>query len=146
MFALCRGGNQCAISREAALGGGLECHDIDARIFTQGQRARPCFDDGVQRGPFVPQVMQLAAKIGQRLWIARFRPQRTRDLLSRDWRIAGMENQEGDYLLLSDARDADGAAARDQQAEAPEQPDAQVERTGHVAMLHRTSYSARSVT
>jgi hypothetical protein len=47
--------------------------------------------------------MQLAAEVCQRLRVARFRPERPRNPLTRDRRAGGMKNQEDDELLLSRA-------------------------------------------
>jgi hypothetical protein len=93
------------VSRQAAIGGGLEGHQIHDRagFSAPRKRARARIDEGIQPGPRLPEVVQLAAEIGQCLGIARFGPERACDPLTWDRSAAGMENQEGDELLLSRA-------------------------------------------
>ena len=93
------------VSRQAAISGGLEGHDIhDRAAFSPPrERARARFDEGLQPRPRVPEVVQLASEIRQCLCIARFRPERAGDPLTLDRSAAGMKNQKGDELLLSRA-------------------------------------------
>ena len=65
------------------------------------QSARTGIDEGVQPRPAFPQMVELAAEIGQRLDIARFRPERAGDALTRDRSAAGMEDEKSDELLLT---------------------------------------------
>ena len=60
------------ISRQAAIGGGLEGHDVDDRadFSAPRERARARIDEGIQRGPRVAEVVQLAAEVGEGLGIA----------------------------------------------------------------------------
>ena len=131
-----------ALSSQAAGGGSLEFHHVDhCGVGPPRQCACPRFDEGVQHGPFVSQVMHLAAKIGQRLRIVRFVPERPANTLTRDRRVACVEHQEGNDLLLSNARRTDDGSTVDQKAEASEQLDTHIGRPGHDVRLHaiRTS-------
>ena len=53
-------------------------------LVAPGQRARAGVDERVQLRPAFPQVVQLAAEIGQRLDVARFRPEGAGDALTRN--------------------------------------------------------------
>jgi len=126
------------VSSQAAIGGGLEGHQVhdraDLSAPRQGARAR--IDESVQLGPPFPEVVQLAAEIGQRLGVARFRPERACDPLTLDRSAAGMENQEGDELLLSRARQTGGGTTVGENTEASEQLDAKNWRDSHGSTLH----------
>ena len=81
------------VSRQAAIGGGLEGHQVHDRAGSSAprERARARIDEGIQPGPRLPEVVQLAAEIGQRLGVARFRPEGACDPLTwigalRAWR------------------------------------------------------------
>ena len=126
------------VSRQAAIGGGLEGHQVHDRagLSAPRERARARIDEGIQPGPRVPEVVQLAAEIGQCLGIARFRPEGACDPLTLDRSAAGMENQEGDELLLSRAWWTGGDTAAGENTEPSEQLDAQGGRNSHVSRLH----------
>ncbi len=81
---------------QTAIGGGLEGHQVHDRagLSLPRQRARAGIDERVEPRPAFPQVVQLAAEIGQRLDVARFRPERAADALTLDRRVAGMEERE----------------------------------------------------
>jgi hypothetical protein len=70
-------------------------------------------------------VVQLAAEIGQRLDVGRFRPERTADALTLDWSAAGMEEEKGDDLLLPRGWWARRRTAVGEEPEPSEQLDAQ---------------------
>jgi hypothetical protein len=117
----CRFLQRSTVSRQAAIGGGLELHQVHdgAGVSAPRQSAHTRIDDeGVQIRPAFPEVVQLAAEIGQRLRVTRFRPQGTGNPLTLDRSIAGMENQEGDELLLSRARQTGGGPTVGEYSEA----------------------------
>jgi len=89
-------------------------------------------------------VMQLAAEIGQGLGVARFRPEGACDPLTLDRSAAGMENQEGDELLLSRAWWTGGGTAIGENTEASKQLDAQNGRNSHGSRLHRLRSARRA--
>ena len=93
-------------------------------LVTPRQRARAGVDERVQPRPAFPQVVQLAAEIGQRLDVARFRPEGAGDALTRDRSAAGMEDEKGDELLLPRARRAGRRTAVGEESESSEQLDA----------------------
>jgi hypothetical protein len=68
--------------------------------------------------------VHLAPKIGERLNIRGFRPERSADALSRNRTAAAVKDQEGNQLLLPDGWDAREGAAIREDAKAPEQIDA----------------------
>jgi hypothetical protein len=127
-----------AVPLQTPIGRGLENHQVDeyAELSAPGKSARTRFDERVQLGPAFPEVVQLAAKIGQRLRVARFRPEGACDQLTLDRSVAGMENQEGDQLLLSRAWWTRGRTAVEENTEASEQLDAQNGRSSHGSRLH----------
>jgi hypothetical protein len=142
----CRFLQRSTVSLQAAIGSSLEDHQVDdrAELSAPGQSARTRIDEGVQLGPAFPEVVQLAAKIGQRLRVARFRPEGACDPLTLDRSAAGMENQEGDQLLLSRAWWTGGRTAVDENTEASEQLDAQNERSSHGSRLHAIASAVAS--
>ena len=87
------------------------------------ERARARIDERVQPGPRFPEVVQLAAEIGQRLGVARFRPEGAGDALTRDRSVAGMQNEKGDELLLSRGRRPGRGAPLGENSETAEQLD-----------------------
>jgi hypothetical protein len=89
-------------------------------------------------------VVQLAAEIGQRLGVARFRPEGACDPLTLDRGAAGMENQKGDQLLLSSAWWTDSESAVGENTEASKQLDAQKRRNSHGSRLHATAMHSSS--
>jgi hypothetical protein len=109
--------------RSAGRPRGRQIHD-GAGFSAPRERARARIDEGIQPGPRLPQVVQLAAEIGQCLGIARFRPEGACDPLTWDRSAAGMENQEGDELLLSRAWWTGGDTAGGENTEPSEQLDA----------------------
>jgi len=135
----CRFLQRSTVSLQAAIGAGLEGHQVHDRadLSAPRQSARTRIDDeGVQLGPAFPEVVQLAAEIGQRLRVARFRPEGACDPLTLDRSAAGMENQEGDELLLSRARQTGGGTTVGENTEASEQLDAKNWRDSHGSTLH----------
>jgi hypothetical protein len=117
----CRLMQGATVSRQAAIGGGLEDHKVHYRAGSSAprERARARIDEGIQPGRCVSKVVQLAAQIGQCLGIARFRPEGACDPLTLDRSAAGMENQEGDELLLSRAWRTGGDTAVGENTESP---------------------------
>ena len=85
---------------------------------------RGSVDERFEARPRITEMVQLAAKVGQRLGIVRFRPERSGDPLTRDWRPPRVENQEGDEFLLPGTRSAASKAAVREHAEASEQLEA----------------------
>ena len=75
------------------IGGGLEDLQVHNRagLSPPRERARSGIDEGVESRPALPEVMQLAAQIGQCLNVARFRPKRTTDPLARNGSRAGVK-------------------------------------------------------
>jgi hypothetical protein len=69
--------------------------------------------------------VQLATEIGQRLDVARVGPQGPADPLTLRRAAAAIENEKGDELLLSCTGRPDGRASVGDEAEAPEQLDAE---------------------
>jgi hypothetical protein len=88
--------------------------------------------------------MQFAPEIGQRLGIARFRPERACKPLTRDGHVAGREHEEGDDLLLSRSGETGGGAPADEKTEASEQLDAHKGWRSHVIILRSISTNARA--
>ena len=118
-----RGIVQCsAISCEAAIGRLFEGDDIDRHsgVVAPRQRSRADVDECLESRPGIAKMMQLATKIGERLRVVRFRPERSSDSRTRDWRAPRMKNQEGDELLLPCTRGAAREAAIREYAEASE--------------------------
>ena len=134
----CRFLQRSTVSRQAAIGGGLEGHQVHDRagLSAPRERARTRIDERVQPGPAFPEVVQLAAEIGQRLGVARFRPEGACDPLTRDRSAAGMEDEEGDELLLSRAWWTGERTAVGEDTEAPEQLDPHNGRSSHGSRLH----------
>ena len=134
----CRFLQGSAVPLQTAIGGGLERHQVHDRagLSAPRQRARAGIDEGVQPGPAFPQVVQLAAEIGQRLGVARFRPEGAADPLTLDRSAAGMEDEKGDELLLPRAWRAGRRTAVGEEPEASEQLDAQRGRNSHGSRLH----------
>ena len=93
------------VAREAPIGSRLEGLDVheDSAPSTPCERARAGVDQCVQPRPAFPQMVQLAAEIGQGLGVARFRPQGAADALTRDSAAAGMKDEKGNELLLAKA-------------------------------------------
>jgi hypothetical protein len=136
----CRFLQRGTVSRQAAIGGGLEDHQVYRRAaLTPRQSAGACIDERVQLGPRFSELVELAAEIGQRLGVARFRPERACDPLTLDRSAASMENQEGDELLLSRAWKPGCETAVRENTEASEQLHAQNVRDSHGSRLHATS-------
>jgi hypothetical protein len=125
------------ISRQAAIGSRFEIHQVDDRagFLTPRERAGARIDEGIQPWPCVPEVVQLAAEIGQRLGIARFRPEGACNPLTLDRSVASMKNQEGDDLLLSPTWLTGEDTAGVEHTEPSEQLDAQCRRNSHVAKI-----------
>ena len=121
------------VSRQTAIGGGLEGHQIHDRAGGSAPREGPGarLDEGIQPGPRIPEMVQLAPEIGQCLGIARIRPEGTRNPLTWDRSAAGMESQEGDELLLAGAGGAGGDPAVSENTEPSEELNAQG-RNSHV--------------
>jgi hypothetical protein len=64
------------IPRQATLGVSFEGHDIHSRAgVPPRQHPRASVDQSLQRGPRAFEVVQFPAEVGQRLRIARFRPE-----------------------------------------------------------------------
>jgi hypothetical protein len=127
-----------AVPRQAAIGGGLEGHQVHNRasVCAPCERARARIDEDIQPGSRVPEVMQLAPEIGQCLGIGRFRPEGACYPLTVDGSTAGMEHQEGDELLLSRARCTVGGLAVGENTEPSEHLDVQDGRYSHSSRLH----------
>ncbi len=66
---------------------------------------------------------KFAAEIGQRLRVARFGPEGAGDPLTRDWSAAGLQNKEGNELLLSRGRRPGRGAPLSENSETAEQLD-----------------------
>jgi hypothetical protein len=81
-------------------------------------------------------MVQLAAKIRERLDVARFRPQRASDPLTRNRAGARVKDEERDQLLLSSTWHADSRTAVLENAEPSEQLDAQRGPNSHIPRLH----------
>jgi hypothetical protein len=110
------------VSFEAAIAGGFEVDQIDnGSLSRPGQRARPRIDESVEAGPSLAEVVQFPAEIRQSLDVARFRPEGAGDPLALDWRVASVQDEKGDELLLSCARETGERPAFGQNAEASEQ-------------------------
>jgi hypothetical protein len=129
--------------RSAGRPRGRQIHDR-AGFSAPRERARARIDEGIQPGPRLPQVVQLAAEIGQCLGIARFRPEGACDPLTWDRSAAGMENQEGDELLLSRAWWTGGDSPGGENTEPSEQLDAQGGWNSHRSRLHAIAKEQRS--
>jgi hypothetical protein len=114
-----------SVPTQAAIGGGFEIRHVDGHsgLPAPRQQARAGIDKGLQLRPVFPQVVQFAAEIGQRLDLARFRPQGPGDALTRD-RPTAVEDQEGEDLLQPHARRAGSRAAIAEQPESAEKLDA----------------------
>jgi hypothetical protein len=115
-----------SVPLEAAIGGDFEIRQIDGHssVFAPGQQARAGIDKGLQLRPTFPQVVQFAPEIGQRLDLARFRPEGAGDALTWDRPGAGIEDQEGEDLLLPHARRTGARVAIAEQPESAEKLDA----------------------
>jgi hypothetical protein len=122
------------VSRQTAIGGGFEGHQVNdhAGGSAPRQRARARMDEGIQPGARVSEVVQLAAEVGQCLGITRFRPEGACDPLTRDRSGAGIQNQKGDELLLARAGRAGGDTTLRENTEPSEELDAQGGRNSHV--------------
>jgi hypothetical protein len=81
--------------------------------------------------------MEFAAKIRQRLCVARFRPERTRNPLTRDRGVAAVKNEESNELLLSGARRAINGTPVGEKTKAAQKLDAETRRH-HGPRLHRS--------
>src|SRR6185503_11751772 len=84
-------------------------------------------------------MVQLTPEIGQCLLVARLRPERTTDPLTLDWTAAGMQDEEGDELLLSRADRLRERTAVGEDTEATEQFDAEGSPTSHGRILSQRS-------
>jgi hypothetical protein len=129
---------QCgAISCEAAIGRVLEGDDIyrHSGVVAPRQRSRADVDERLESRPGIAKMMELAAKIGERLRVARFGPERARNALTWDWRAPRVEDEKGDELLLPCTRSASRKAAVREYAEASEQLEAQTRGGRHSSSL-----------
>ena len=92
------------------------------------------------------QMVQLTPEIGQRLFVARLRPERTSDPLTLDWTAAGMQDEEGDELLLSRARWMRGKTAVSENTESSEELHAENGRNSHESRLLSIHFGEQSLT
>src|SRR5688572_9534892 len=95
-FARCRScSRSVSIPCEAAIGRLLERDDIyrHSGIVAPRQRSRADADERLESRPEIAKMMQLATKIGERLRVVRFRPERSSGSLTWDWRAPRMKNQ-----------------------------------------------------
>src|SRR4029453_17905434 len=101
----------------------LERDDIyrHSRVVAPRQGSGSDVDERLESGPGVAQMMQFATKIRERLRVARFGPERSRDSLTRERRPPCVEDQEGDEFLLTDTWSASGEAAVGEDAKASKQ-------------------------
>ena len=126
------------IAGQSTLRGCFERHQVHDRggAFAPRERAGASLHERVEIGPAFPQMMQLAAQVGQGLDVGRIRPQRTSDPLTRNRTAPRMQDQEGNGLLLPCGWQAGERTAVGDETKASEEFDAQRRLTGHVPRLH----------
>ena len=122
------------VSFKSSVRGALERHDVHHRgsILAPCQRARFADDERFEPRPRFPQVMELAPEVRLGLNVCGIWPERAADTLTRNRTAARLENETGDELLLTSARDTCDRAAVHSNIESAEQIDMKRQRAGHL--------------